>query len=204
VTTSGLWRRVVAVLALCLPACEDPSQGAGCEPQECGGDVTGTWTVESACAVGPDVVSPECPDWACWVESVAASGTLSFEQGGAAEIAVGLELTTRCSIPRACVASCAAAASGPYGHLSCVESGETCDCSQVDDAPLELTGTWEVTSGSYLSLEEPPDRRSGTSSFCVTGSTLSMGHLASRDLMVPGAPVASLIEMVMTGRRIAR
>lgn len=105
--------------------------------QACGGDPTGSWTVDKICSgdgsIGEDPFQGRCPGASAGIE-LEIDGTITFADGKITP------QTTRTSIitlyvPKACIGGqpCAMIADAEDGW-TCEETAETCDCtkSQVD------------------------------------------------------------------------
>jgi hypothetical protein len=181
-----------ALLAVVLLAagCSDDSGGpdeSDCPlPEDCHGDLTGSWQIAFACPLGEVLQSEDCPNWTCTIESVEAEGSFVFDPDGSAAVHWSSTATTRCDIPKACLEglTCAEAAT-EYGHFDCTDTGDACDCVQTDDDSQDLDGTWEVGEYSMLSVTGAEDQMWGTTNFCVEHGRLAVNILHNLALEIP-------------------
>ncbi|WP_437762105.1 hypothetical protein WMF27_01150 [Sorangium sp. So ce281] len=166
----------------------------------CGGDPTGTWTMDEACL---DPAMFEDLDEGCDAEidssGMVVSGRAEFRADTTYVTTITQQGPIKVVYPAACLAAedipitCAqlsvkmqGAAGGkesPITSAECAQAGADCACTFVFGRDTTtFTGTWSV-SGSILTLEgdEPEE-----SPFCAQGSSFTMGMPTSAGENVSG------------------
>lgn len=185
--------------AVALSACKgDDGEGGGSgdlgacgQFSGCGGDLVGTWAIESACTdnfirlMGSAVDQPECGGLIVDTQT-AASGTFTFTASTLSSSAtLSIDVTARYT--PACVmalangaavdlaATCSAlgdqyAMMPSVSGASCAIEGENCDCILSFDQPVSTSEMYTV-SGNTITYPNDPD----PITYCVNGTQLQMG-----------------------------
>jgi hypothetical protein len=207
--TSFVVRGFVGALTLLLAACGSSTGSGDCGMvQPCGGDLTGTWQIDTVCADSGSLTNafqdPQCPTAMAALGPVSVSGTLSFNGDKSytvTELSSGSIIVT---LPPACLTvngitlNCAqvqqgietaAAADTPPTFSSVTCSGTTsCTCSMTfPKMVMNDAGTWS-TSGTNLTIistTQGPD----SSGYCVQGTEL---HLITLDMTIPMGSMGTL------------
>ncbi len=189
---------VFGVLALLLTGCggdsdedSDDDRQASCPVRACGGDVVGTWNVDSFCLAFAEPPAPsdepECDDF-LRDTSVDAAGTLTFTADGTATS----NLTTQFRIDIALTDTCAQALGGNVTQEVCDELEATyatdpeyasADCSFSPGACwctiVSLPSNSGETSAYTLDGNQIIIGDSEPSNYCVEGDSLTIGVVAS-------------------------
>ncbi|WP_437715138.1 hypothetical protein WMF45_01165 [Sorangium sp. So ce448] len=196
-SASRVLSAVVATSLLALSACGDDGGnsdggGASCgEVAACGGDPTGSWSIDDACF---DASMFQVPIEGCDAEldssGLDVSGHAEFRADGTYVMTATLQGQIRVNLPPACLtqegttSTCAqldeqleqVAAQGdsPFVAAECSSAGADCACAMTIAGMASTDrGTWSV-SGSTLTTEaegEDPE----AAPFCAQGSSLTMG-----------------------------
>lgn len=196
-SASRVCSAVIVTSLLALSACGDDGGnsdggGASCgEVAACGGDPTGSWTIDDACF---DVSMFQVPIEGCDAELDAsgldASGHAEFRADGTYVMTATLQGSIRMIAPPACLThegttiTCAqlheqleqfaAQDDSPFVGVECSSVGSDCACAMTIAGMASTDrGTWSV-SGSTLTTEaegEDPE----AAPFCAQGSSLTMG-----------------------------
>ncbi|WP_437906559.1 hypothetical protein WME95_01185 [Sorangium sp. So ce327] len=200
-SASGVFSAVIVTTLLALSACgggDDDDDDEGNSKEEgpscglvvaCGGDPTGTWTMDEAC-LDPSMfedLHKGC-DAAIVDSSVMMSGRAEFRADNTYAATITHQGPIKVVYPAACLAAeevpitCAQlsvnmqrAAGGkesPFTSAECAQAGADCACTFVFGRDTTTwTGTWSV-SGSILTIEgdEPEE-----GPFCVQGFSLTRG-----------------------------
>jgi hypothetical protein len=191
-------------IALGLAACSGDDGGSCGEILPCGGDVTGTWTIKTACPSDPFIV-PSAFDAldavSCRQASVPAAdakiaGTLTFRADGTYDDVETLTVTMTVAVPTFCVSpgtSCAqfnaALSQNPSVRSgTCFASQTGCDCRVVSHGSVEVYGA-ASTSGTTLTLTPSSGSTEYPVQYCVSGNEL---HVVRRGgFASPGNHIAS-------------
>jgi hypothetical protein len=171
----------------CGPSIGNASTGASCNQNAaCGGDIVGTWAIAETCNV---VASPEgmgfCPQLQFSVRAFRETGTFTYGADGTATLDVTIVATFEEVLPPTCLQApltCEAIDASIQDQLaqpdSMYESGGctsvasgNCECTFSADRMVTSSATY-ATAGSMLT--HTANGTSGTSSYCVSGSTLIM------------------------------
>ncbi len=154
------------------PSC-DPT------PMPCGGDVVGSWTLESTCGLEafPNPLEQACPGSTFAIEVLGAAGTLTFVDDGSfvqdfdiqAQVVVTLDPMTCFGVD---CATFEQLSQGDNPGTTCMAMGPTCECTIPDDGMVEQAmGTYEVM-GSDIVLTTA-DGAEGMA-FCIAGDRLDL------------------------------
>ena len=148
-------------------------------PAPCGGDVVGTWAIESSCGFEAfaNPLEEACPGSTFTIEILSQTGTLTFEDDGSFVQDLALESQAVLTLdPMACFGSdCAgfeALLQMDTPDATCQAMGPSCTCTFPDDGASEQAmGTYAV-DGTDLVLTTPD----GTSAapFCVAGDRFDL------------------------------
>ncbi len=184
----------VLVLALLGPvACGDGGGGGGgaCDtPDACGGDVVGSWTLQSLCFANAEVLftaaldEPMC-EGAIESSQVHASGTYVYGKDGSAsaDVVYSIEFSTLWS------AACLNALDGQNRTLDaarCADLQRQYEAlPEIDKAPCSLKGSacacsiftgqnLTTTPGSYQVKGNTLQQGDDDSPYCVRGDTLTI------------------------------
>ena len=189
----GVGLVLVAMLCACKSDDGDGSGDLGACGQfdGCGGDLVGTWTIDSACTdnfirlMGTAVDQPECGGLIVDTQSD-ATGTFTFTANTLSSSAtLSIDVTARYT--PACVMALANGAavdlaatcsslSDQYAMMpsvsgaSCAIEGDNCDCILSFDQPVSTNEMYTV-SGNTITYPNDPD----PITYCVTGNQLQMG-----------------------------
>ncbi len=163
--------------------------GVDCSFSACGGDPTGSWSIEGTCYDASGFLEEfqqQCPEATGGV-GLNAEGTYDLEGDQSFTISVSLTIRTRLTVPAACLqqglTSCAQLNSE---DLVCNGNPEVdCDCTFDQNEDISESGTWS-SSGSTLTLddESPQDFI-----FCVEGDTLKIQNIPED----PGDPSGVIV-----------
>jgi hypothetical protein len=210
---------VVWLAALALPACGGSSSSASCGSQTaCGGNVVGTWKVESSCSSTSSSYRPfaipssgEKPNFCSSTLSASGltvSGTLTFGSDSTYSFTLVEGGSIRYTVPSWCPtglaelaqagangASCSAL--GADVGMSCQASGGNCLCdlklvTQTDNE----SGTYSV-AGTNLTLMPTTGGAATTNGFCATSSELHVSEVDDTGMVVVVSPTVSS-ELVAT------
>lgn len=153
--------------------------GATCGASPCGGNVTGTWTAQTACASGTQSVQiPNCSSsGTATVSNLSVSGTFKFDASGADQPNLTMSFGAHLVIPSGCLtaAQCSQLQTSYQNqqgvtNATCTFQGK-CTCDFTETKPYNTSGTY-TTSGTSLTITD-----SGGSpysaDYCVQGNTLT-------------------------------
>jgi hypothetical protein len=172
---------VPSLLGCSLLALGCGSKGAACSATftPCGGDLVGTWTVESTCNVAAPPM--QCPGVTVTI-SPNESGTLTFNADETFSMNLKIEETGTATVPASCLTagtSCSmlggtTTAQGVTVKTTCTGTLTAgCTCSLGVTGTVALSGTY-ATAGSDVSLTTGGTPTSPVS-YCVSGSQLQLG-----------------------------
>ncbi|WP_437531118.1 hypothetical protein WME79_01155 [Sorangium sp. So ce726] len=196
-SASRVFSAVIVTSLLALSACGDDGGnsdggGASCgEVAACGGDPTGSWTIDETCLDSSmfEGLFEGC-DAEIDLSDFDMSGRAEFRADNTYVTTGTLQGPLRVVYPPACLTvedttvTCAqlndvlqqqaAEGDSPFTSAQCASAGTGCACTLVfAPSTSTTTGTWSV-SGSTLTLEsegEEPEENP----FCAQGSSLTMG-----------------------------
>ncbi|MCK6573891.1 hypothetical protein L6V77_22670 [Myxococcota bacterium] len=144
--------------------------------EACGGDPTGTWTVDRICSgdgsIGSDPFDGQCPGATAGID-LQIDGTITFADG---------KLTPRTTrtatitlyVPKSCIGGqpCALIADEEEGW-TCEETAETCDCTKTDvDTDDETDVSDYVVEGNEI--VQTQDGETKRLPFCVQDGRLTV------------------------------
>ncbi len=152
----------------------------------CGGDVKGTWSVQSICALSNPVDKinanfsqyPSCAG-ACTSATVTASGTKTYDSG-ALTSSETFVLSERLSLTSACFLetmgtelneSTCQAASSQFASASCSLSVTGCTCQITASTPNDAQSY--LTNGSVLTEAQAGSLQGTNLDYCVLGNTMT-------------------------------
>lgn len=137
----------------------DPGSGTCMNFTPCGGDVLGTWRIESLCM---DAFAPQFPNCPTATASVSVTGSLTFS-GDGTYITRGSTIA-HTTLPASCAALCPAT-----GCTATPDGGCVCDsATPLSEAPL----TYSV-DGNELIVHPKPDVTQ-TAYYCRRGEQILM------------------------------
>lgn len=148
-------------------------------PMPCGGDIVGTWNIESACGYDaiPNPLEQDCPGSTFTLEVVGQSGTLTFEDDGTfaqdfnIEVQAVFGLDTMACFMLAC-ADFESIIQMDDPAASCVDAMGTCTCTFPPDPPgMAFNGTYEVM-GNTVTLDVGGEQQE--LEFCVETDRLGL------------------------------
>lgn len=156
--------------------------GAGptCGSPPCGGDLTGTWTIQKACASGSESITiPNCSSSATLtVTNISDSGTATFAASGTQQGNSTVSFSEHLVVPQGCstAAKCAqyqTALSAQSGvtNATCNFQG-TCTCDLTQTTSSTASGTYQ-TSGTSVTVIDGSGNQT-VASYCVANNTLTM------------------------------
>ena len=172
--------------------------GGQCETgfQACGGDIVGTWSYTSACAIGfdtPDGGIPyPCKDPGGYETRTEISGTITFNSDGTYVVNRTLNLVYNNVLPLSCLEEISEASGQPFTceMTGGMIEGDDCVVSSADETPIpeESDGVYavngnqvaftdvELTDGGFsgdAGLASGPNQ---ISDFCVSGDSLRLRY----------------------------
>jgi hypothetical protein len=196
-----LQRWVTAIAALVI-ACSDASGDAesidACEPIEpCGGDLVGTWRIESSCPSATEAqaidtlaeeLPPECSGALQSAESDASNLSLVFDASGTVSITGAMSLRLRYTYDEACfaamfgtlgsadAASCrqlgpgmmGAMEAGPLGVAACSFEAGVCACEFFFEPDVSASSAYTPADGRVTIDDQ-------SLAYCVSGDRLHIG-----------------------------
>ncbi|KYG11206.1 hypothetical protein BE21_58100 [Sorangium cellulosum] len=193
---------------LSLSACGDDGGdsdggGAACgEFAACGGDPTGSWTIEETC-LDPSMFAEltETCDATIDISGVEMVGTAEFKPDSTYVTTSTMEGPMKIVYPPSCLTmegvtiTCAqldatmqellAQGIATFTSASCVAAGAGCACTLVlGETTTTGAGTWSV-SGSSLTVQADGEAAQEVP-FCVEGSSLTMAIQAGEEGGAPG------------------
>jgi hypothetical protein len=155
------WQALVLLLAGLGAGC-----GGGGTPEECkqpfvpcDADPTGSWALDSICAVMP----PGCAGSSS-VSAHEISGGLTFSGSGSVSYNWQIEYAFTATIPKSCGYSCQALDDLLGG---CSDSGDTCKCAGTSGEGSGGMSDWTTRNGS---VDFDLGGSQGTAKFCAQGS----------------------------------
>jgi hypothetical protein len=163
--------------------------------EPCGGDLVGTWTLNSECLDAGELNSSlqmayYCPQALVTASTVTLSGTASFTSSLSYTLAANRTANVTFTMPSSCAQglSCSAfgaylASAQPAGTSFSCSGTTTCTCNQNSTESLSDSGTY-VLSGSNATLNSTTNGTS-TNGYCVQGSTI---HLIEVDATMHTGP----------------
>jgi len=194
-------RRVAVGLLLAAIGCGSSAASSGTcgKVSPCGGDLTGTWTLTGSCADLATQPALSCPDERIdsWTPTI--SGTWTFNADMTYTRSTTSSAVVVWSIPLSCISALASSCAdfeaqaqaglNPDQTITCTGTS-TCLCTETA-GPLNQSdnGTYQ-TSGTDITYTSAVDGTTGTSSYCVQGSTL---HLVTLDARAASGIGADLI-----------
>jgi hypothetical protein len=187
-----------AILCVVVVACDDKAkpppivnvQGACGEtsPPSCGGNITGTWTVNKAC--GQILSISICSDISVDTSQFEVSGTDTFNADGTYSRALTMHgpvtavLGPNCQFGQTCTVlgtyiGPLFAAYGANVSVACTGATSGCTCTGTLSWPQTLTGTYTMPSTGVVEITIPTDAGDAGPAvsdynYCVTGNTLSL------------------------------
>ncbi|WP_438041303.1 hypothetical protein [Sorangium sp. So ce128] len=195
---------VIVTTLLALSACGGSVDDEGNSKEEgpscglvaaCGGDPTGTWTMDEAC-LDPSMFEDldEGCDAEIDISGMVVSGRAEFRADNTHVTTVTQQGPIEVVYPAACLAAedipitcaqlsvkmqrAAAGKESPFTSVECAHAGADCACTFVlGRITTTSTGTWSV-SGSILAIEsegEEPEENP----FCAQGSSFTRGFPVS-------------------------
>lgn len=146
--------------------------GETCRNPACGGDPTGTWTIQSACAFPPSLMLG-CAA-ATQDATTTVQGLLELRADGTYTMQVDVGFAHQVAWPQSCLPSgqtCADIASALGGE--CVAAMDGCTCGVLDPGPpLRHTGTYDVVGGQLVVT--PAGAGPATYQLCVDGPAITL------------------------------
>ncbi|HEY2406385.1 MAG TPA: hypothetical protein VGI10_10300 [Polyangiaceae bacterium] len=139
-------------------------------PAACGGDLVGTWLLESACAAVSETVNDSC-QIVVDSSSVSATGTVTYNDDGTYTSSITYSGAYTETYPASCLAdgSMCSDLAAMLGDACSTNSDGSCACSvPTSGLPVSSTGGYTV-SGSALQLSSMPTQ---STQYCVQGDKL--------------------------------
>lgn len=146
-----------------------------CDFTACGGDITGTWNLTSACglsAIFGDPTGGACPGFASDDQGLSLTGTVSFNADMSYDLTTMVSGNVNLMVPLSCLPPMSAcsdldvAVSG-----TCTDDNGVCDCAIPLDTTDNESGTWS-TSGNQLTTTSMGTDEVGE--YCVEGNSLTV------------------------------
>jgi len=151
----------------------------------CGGELTGTWNFERACASSSELqhiadASKICPaGTASATESL--SGTATFDAQGVLKLDTTTAATLTLGVPTSCLKTgqdCAAiqasiAAQTGVTQASCSQVATGCSCTYSISVASKQEQTY-VKNGTSIAVTDPTDGTVTNTDFCVQGTSLDL------------------------------
>jgi hypothetical protein len=190
ISVCGCW---LAAFTLFACSSSSGSNGGSCSSiAGCGGEIVGTWQVQSFCESNITADTSEtslCPSATVSTAGLTASGTLTFGSDRSYSTTITLSGNLRYTIPNSCLtsngetATCAQLSASAdltgtgFTAVSCLSAGANCDCD------FTLAPTTSPASGTYVLSETSVTLNStdgGTSqdTYCATSTELRLSPLS--------------------------
>jgi hypothetical protein len=176
---------LVLVVSGFLAACSG-SDGASCSSfSACGGDVVGTWTLDSFCDTEKTIPNTsDCPGAVLAITSSAATGKVTFNADGTDATDVQITIGESGKFPAACYT--AQDCSNAQTAVNSTGDGQTttgtcsysatsgCSCSVKIVSDSNTTGTYQISKSNITLLTDGDTGTPDADTFCVSGNTLSV------------------------------
>jgi hypothetical protein len=182
-------------LGFSLAGCggDSDNNGAACSNAAgCGGDVVGTWTIQSTC-VTPSMPSMGCEGTTADTSGFKTTGSITFNADKTFTSNITFSGSVTTTLPASCLmrngvtATCAqvqetlqpSVTSGDYTSATCTATGNGgCACT------LGLVPQTDTNSGSYSTsgsvlTEIDPDGSTDDNAYCVKGNTMTLSPTSS-------------------------
>jgi len=173
-----------AVLA--LGSCGGSSDGGSCPATApCGGDIVGTWTIQSACLVS-SMMDGGCPGSTIKASSLTYTGSavyradLSYALNGVLAGSITATFPTSCLMNQGQVLTCAqvqdllTTQADPGLSFSCTGTSP-CTCVEtLTGVVVNDVGTYTVGAGGLLTLNASDGRGPEQDDYCVKQNTLTL------------------------------
>lgn len=148
-------------------------------PAGCGGDIVGTWTIESSCGWEdtPNLFADMCPTATQTVTSGQITGTRTFnaDMTFAFDLETMLELELNIDAMTCYGVDCATfeMALEMQGFVAaCTDAGDdTCDCMATVTVPSMTTGTWVTADNTVVVTNDDGE---GAFEYCVNAERLDL------------------------------
>ena len=179
---------VVAAVVVLTIGCGD-GDGPGCEFAGCGGDPTGSWSVDGVCG-DFSALGSELQEQCAGLEldyDLSATGQIGINGDSSYRAVIQLRVNISASYPASCIAdatSCADLQTGFEGAASCTgDVSDRCDCEFVSLENSDDSGTWD-TDGAELRIVDGDSE--GRARYCQDGDSLRL-EMVGEDTGVPTA-----------------
>jgi len=145
----------------------------------CGGDLSGTWTVQTSCFKVMGALSADCPTGRILSGEGSYTGTATYNADGTYSGHLVESGTSTTTIPASCLSlggttlTCDQLTTNSAGVMISCEGTSECACSlTLTNKDASETGTYTAVGGV---LTETPAKGTVTRShYCVTGTTLTI------------------------------
>lgn len=192
----GTLRVVVCLGGLFVVACGgSSSDGSGTcsDVNACGGDVVGSWTVESSCLTvdTSDMVSASCPGMTTKPTGWKITGTASFDADQTFDVNMTISGGVVVTVPKSCLTQMGVTATcsqlqqalqaqttevdSPFSSATCGGASDGCSCTMtMKPIPSSSTGTYSTEGGLLTQMHA--SGTVGQSDYCVKGGKLSISE----------------------------
>lgn len=194
------------VIGLSAAGCngdDDTGGGAECTASDCGGDITGTWKVESVCihlesssVQSSSGLPPQCTQVIANalrtaiftpIDAMMEFANGEYVQSGSFRLQATYQFTSAClqaiasanGVSNAVVSTSTCDSMGQQvasngAQVECAPSAGSCRCTLSEAVALQDSGTYR-TSGGQITF----DAETQAGSFCVTGNTAVVSGMGS-------------------------
>ncbi len=185
---------------------KDDDSGECAAAAACGGNIVGSWKISATCLtfdISSTMSNDNCPEQTTRVADWEMTGNLNFDADlsySANATQIGTVVTTvpaSCLMRQGITLTCAQledalqtslADSGFSSGTCSTSSGNGCACTLVTlPQSTNVTGTYTTTGAGVLTQTPTGGSPSGSSSYCVKGSTLTLSPGASDMSNVTGS-----------------
>jgi len=178
-----------------LASCGGSSSGGSCgSVTPCGGDVVGTWTIQSSCL---ENVAQQggCPGSTVDQSTLNVTGSyayradLTYTLTGVLNGSATTTLPTSCLTLQGQILTCAqvqdlvTSAADPGISITCTGTS-TCTCVEtLSNISISDAGTYAITTGGLLTLTSSDGSDPEMDDYCINGNTLTMSPHADATMM---------------------
>ena len=180
---------------LALASCGGSSDGGSCgNTSPCGGDIVGTWTIQSSCVAGA-TMDGGCPGATIDSTNIKVTGTavyrsdLTYSVTGVLNGSISTTLPPSCLVGQGQTFTCAQlqdllTAQGESGLTFTCSGTSSCTCVETLTAvTTNETGTYTTTAGGLLTQTPSDGSDPDENDFCVKGNTLTLSAHGDATMM---------------------
>lgn len=177
---------VLGMLALATFTSCGSSSGSCANSAACGGDIVGTWTIQSSCvSASASMFNDMCPTATVSTSNFTIAGSVVYKADLTYSATSTMSGSATVHLPASCLTSGAVTltcdqlnqliAAKPQAGVT-VHCAGTSDCTCMEtltNAPSSASGTYTTTAAGLLTETSSSDGTSDQSDFCVKGTTLT-------------------------------